>query len=1783
MIMEHKEVLSPPTVPTPETGQGKMPVPSVKQETKPVDPEVSKGLKELKEQSEAFNKAVKKLTSKNQRKSFKFQDKINHFTANLTKDVSRHIETYDPSTTNKSLIEYVNEFYERRVEELIEEAVSEESQKSEKRAIKVTGAIARSIANAAKDKPLEARDKFIEETIEKVTAGDAELPERTIEKAASTLSKNEELGRNDKQFLEEMVAQAAHSDQSVNRLIKAISTEELEIPRVALLALIVDILGETSDSKDKVSRVLELLNVSDEEKEALLSVQEEEDSDVKETPKSGEAKAYKKTMLRTEDKDARITELLEKIGVPNPLTASNGEIGKYVEGRIQQMVDTVEEYDSISIRSREGEVRNYLDSIIYASPAGSIIDLADVDRAFELYKLVPPEDANEATLRNLQEARYIKETYRELIIERNRQNVPQKKAEYQGIHLAVKKINERRGEEEQVEFIDILETRDIVKDPFEVVTSMSTQCQDLFENLTEEELDIVSEERTNAVINHLLGKITNGESEEFTNNLQKLLYTKEGKIDYTKVALREEPGISCLVFSSESVLAYIAHLDGVQLVTNEEGVLETSYSPELARAKTDGSQSIRGLAHKEENLIMTHDSKEEHLTRKHEAGHKLAEDARKMRRTAVDRMVAFKMADAFMKHTQPDTYLQNQNTHKDQITDETRTLSKVIARVLKEGNVENVLNLIQEGGLTELGVDTLEMTEELKAKAIQILEVMRYAYTSNDRKSEEDDFQANLLNEVRQLRSLDAFSEVPEQQLVYMLGKYKDLAAYRDKKIRFLESTDYVAASQRVEELSTQMQDHFSQEEPLTLASAGYKVGEYQSTIEDPDEIYFGEGEIRDEYNENSIESLTRIRLLNRLRADNQEVPEEIMEALVETWKNRISKSDPFSTENTLKFIFDLVTADSSFDLTLPDGSNSLQENEDLLDLAEDGSELLRYYDNGKKREYLKLKSYAIKALRLRAKEYDWPENELEEQIENINETIDRVFSIYASVLAQGFEPTEEEIGEERVMTTDKYKLSEPVDIRSQVTLLDQQGYLTNYFSREEAPIIGSVPIIGYPASRMLSKLGFTPKDFAELGFVTDARQIKRNRMMPWGIGERKWGSRLAESIGFHNQSDREWRESLGADTVTRLEMKSIYEVMYDQTTKAMVHEAQIQNYHAMLLASERIGLLYFDGEMNQPGVYSAMEEVDKYYDANLYQQGQPGGALYKKMIASGYSAEEIAFIVESFNPVQKMNGVDESKDTLKFRLGTVTDHWVKRAKMMRMKDVYTTILKRGSNEDFIKQGETFSAIGSSIMKLQVKLAKEGEVYSIRNVIDAIIAVESDKPGGSLNEWKEKRKTVNIGGTNYALEDVKDFVQYFIHARTYEATATGVFGQKEVIKIGNNLYEIVPGVISIDDDLKQQQLNYIKAKSMGTDPQTQEERRRMAAAIDMQLEPLKKNLEDLRKAYNSDKTSEIDKARLGADIIQREGDIQKMLAQKDQLSANNNPEEIARQFSDYFKLLRVQDSNSIPQTVRDLLDKNPNLASHIYRDFNASINMKNPQGYGTKTLKPFQGISRQSQKDMFGEFVKHDKEEGGENNYSLKDYTGKMMNAVEDVVVERTKALELYFAHQLLLRQAENYKKRASMLKEQWVGIARTDQLLRWLFTAGVLASIVISVGSFTVPGLNLITGLFLNPTVIALLLADYFFISNRLTQNAILWGDRKKNAVKAELELFNQEAQFEQALSNPAFSSTRARLRLASTVKGAEEALKAALVSKKDIDMPKNILQETISGAAEWVKDVVS
>jgi len=1122
--------------------------PEVKIPDSPENTELGKQMEDLKKRTADFNKVVSKLKEKNLPKAEKLQKKVENFKGGLDKDLTRHLEKYNPASTPLSVEQYLASFYESRLEEIIEEAVQEEMEKTGKRAITNVAVLAKAITTAIKDKPEEQRDHIIKDSVERATS-EASPADADIDKALTLVKADKELDEPATSLVRESMESVSSTDPVLSGYLKVLGSEEVTIPRKDLLVALLTRLNDVD--KERAEKILLALNLTEEEKSAIMQeVEQEAEEDGAEEQVKDQSET--ETDSEEQDQNDRIKELLESIGVPNPLTAESEELRTYIDRRRSQMSEAVESYDYVSIKSREEELTKYLASLIYMTPAGTLIDPAEIDKAFTLFNLDAPENANEAMLRNLQESRYIREAYLELVKDRNRKTIPLKKAEYSGILKSVQKINESRGEGEKIEFVNLLETRDLEEDPLEVTDSMYTQYSDLVDQLTDEEVNIVIEERNTSIIEHLLEVVAEGETPEFSETLRALLVNDAGEFDPTKVKLTNVSGNNCLIFGSEAVLAYIAKLEGVEVVSNEDGRPEARYTDEYVGSLSEeqlsrNSMMVEGLAHNDENLIMTFDSAGANLTMKHEAGHKQASDAVEIRKQLQNKMVAFKMVDAFMKYTQPELYIRQQNSELGQITKETKTLSKIVAAALTNGGTEEVLDsLLNDKLADELGLDESELTPALKEQAQRLLQVLDYSFKNNDRKADED-FISNLNNEVKQLIDSGNFEGIPEQQLIYLLGKQKDLNIYLQKIKKLFDDIDYVANIDRVTELYTQMQDHFSSEELLTLSSLGINPEEFSVKYEDPDQDT-DELSVRAEYNENAVESLNMVRLLNQLVVDNKDLPEE----LVDAWKNRIMQYDQLNTFNTLRFIFDLVSADEDYDLNLPNGNNSREDTELLLEEAEDGEELTRYYQDSIQRESNALRSFAVKALKKRAVEFDWTDDQLQEKLDEVDAKLEEVLTIYAALLAKGFEPSEEELGSERIVSSGKYKLSEPVDIRSQVRLLDKEGYINYYFSQAESPFGGQIPIIGDLISTAFSNSGLAPKDLAEIGAVKDVRMINRNKLLPFGIGETQWGAKLAESLGLHRESAEDWRGRLGADTLTRLEMKSIYDVMWQQTNNTM-------------------------------------------------------------------------------------------------------------------------------------------------------------------------------------------------------------------------------------------------------------------------------------------------------------------------------------------------------------------------------------------------------------------------------------------------------------------------------------------------------------------------------------------------------------------------------------------------------------------------------------------------------
>lgn len=1516
-------------------------------------------------------------------------------------------------------------------------------------------------------------------------------------------------------------------------------------------------------------------------------------------------------------------ELLEAPEIEEP--PSDEDIQRDSKEKLDILEEIIFSYNMTAVKARQELLDETIESLTFSLNPTDIVTEEEIEYLFKQYRLTVPEKADRATERNLQEARYQMEAYKDYFRRRNENTSRFIIAEYEGFKKGIEKINQQRNATNQtelgIEYVkiepkkensgkqeDFKEKRPSLT--IEEQARMYDQYLEVSEKLSDEEQEILTREKEDAIIKDIIADITSGTSLEgealttFTRNINNLLLLgKKGdsdrQVDRTRVELSTEQGYYCLKFASEELLLYSLQLKTDELTIEEkvipkersEVVIDESLgeevrteeetpkrltvrfkdraeSTEKTEAHTRTARYVDGAASKDLNYIMTFHHTGTQETINHEVQHKQKEEYNKIRIQQNNQFTAYKIADAFYRHIQP---------LREDFKDDAERQAEIDKRFESIKSLAHALS-------TEFS-----KIEEAKTK--------------------EDKNQARITD--KRLAEIIAehtgiSKEEWEKSKVFIIKK-DALLEYRVQNEKKLLSENEFKRSERVEELITQMQNHFSgiegeegQAEKLTLASLGYKQNEF--TIENKSQEGGNKKNNRGDLDENAIESLATIRLLNNL-VENPANKDKITKSTIVQWSNRLTRYDQLSSQSTLEFIYDLINQDGHLGLKLPEytpkvDKEEVKEEDKEEDKKEDKEHTAREYCDTTEKIYTnKIRSYAVRRLRVQAEREGWTDEQYQDRLKEIDEKINRVYTVYRSLLQNedGLTPTTEEKGNERQVSTDKYDLSEAVDYRTHVGLLAKEGYVRYSFQKVETPVVGTIPIIGGIISKFFSESGLKPRDLAELGLTKDVRQINRNRLLPFGLEFTSLGKRLQNTRLFYKESDKARRERLGIDNLYGLEMKSLYEVIWRETLDAMTSHAQIQQNHAYLLAADRIGLLYFDGEGGQPGVYSKLEDIDKYYDANLFAEiNNSKGKMRTSLKARGYGDAEIDNILKgAFNPNQTLNGKSLPKD-MQLRLGTVTDYWAGLTKQFRIKSVYTEELEMGTDNDFIEQGRTFDKISSAIMDAQLKAHENDKTFTIRDVIDAVNAVEAIKPGGSLEDWKKQRRFVKINGKNLPLQDVKDYIQAYLLARTYEATATGVCGEREVVTIGGKAFEIIPGYYDTDELTKRKILEEIKQR---TDP----------AQLQMRFDNLRTEIEAAQLEVDNAqaKLATITATTPATEEIAIREYYSRMIINRDnlrekisQLQAHSDPVTLMRHLTPQQSISLLELSpEDLPVTLRNEIFrpdgsgkylKDPHTKQYLvndvtdirtFKDIDTAIILRSSAGVGARKIKSFEGINKSTQVQNYGEIKQHTP--GNKNDRSLPDRSGLMTNAIQDVVVERTKVLELYFYHQTMIKAAAQYKSEASKQKEKWVGFARFDQIARWTVTAGVLASIF---GGYVNPEIaQIMSKAFLNPTAIGLLLADYFFISNKVTQIADLWSKRKVNAIKSEAELYNQETAFEQALSNPRFNSTRGRLRLAAAVKGAEDVLKQSALALDNVDVPDNRLQNVSSVIGDTAKSVTS
>lgn len=1548
----------------------------------------------------------------------------------------------------------------------------------------------------------------------------------------------------------------------------------------------------------------------------VITIEDIHNEDIKEIKESSVA-----TEKITEE---TANELLEAPEIEEP--PSDEDIQRDSKEKLDILEEIIFSYNMTAVKARQELLDETIESLTFSLNPTDIVTEEEIEDLFKQYRLTVPENADRATERNLQEARYQMEAYKDYFRRRNENTSRFIIAEYEGFKKGIEKINQQRNATNQTELgIDYVKIEPKKEDSgqqedfkekrpsltIEEQARMYDQYLEVSEKLSDEEQEILTREKEDAIIKDIIADITSGTSLEgealttFTRNINNLLLLgKEGdsdrQVDRTRVELSTEQGYYCLKFASEELLLYSLQLKTDELTIVEEVIpKETSKvvtdeslgeevrieeetpkrltvrfndraeSTEKTEAHTRTARYVDGAASKDLNYIMTFHHTGTQETINHEVQHKQKEEYNKIRTQQNNQFTAYKIADAFYRHIQP---------LREDFKDDTERQAEM------EKRFESIKSL----------------AHALSAEFRKIEEA----------KTEEDKNQARItdkrLDEI--ITEHTGISkeewEKSSEKSVFNIKK-NALLEYRVKNEQKLLSENEFKRSEKVEELVTQMQNHFSgiegeegKAEKLTLASLGYVPNEFKIENKSQEaEVKFNK---RGDLDESAIESLATIRLLNNL-VENPANKDKITKSTIVKWSNRLARYDQLSSQSTLEFIYDLIDQDGHLGLELPvftpkEDKEEVKEEKKEENKKEDKERPAREYCDTTEKFYTnRIRSYAVKRLRVQAEREGWTDEQYQDRLKEIDDKINRVYTVYRSLLQNegGLEATTEEMGTERQVSTDKYDLSEAVDLRTHVGLLAKEDYVRYSFQKVETPVVGTIPIIGGIISKIFSESGLKPRDLAELGLTKDVRQINRNRLLPFGLEFTDLGKRLQKTQLFYKESDKARRERLGIDNLYGLEMKSLYEVIWRETLEAMTSHAQIQQNHAYLLAADRIGLLYFDGEGGQPGVYSKLEDIDKYYDANLFAEiDNSKGKMRTSLKARGYGDAEIDNILKgAFNPNQTLNGKSLPKD-MQLRLGTVTDYWAGLTKQFRIKSVYTTELEMGTDEDFIQQGRTFDKISSAIMDAQLKAHEDDKTFTIRDVIDAVNAVEAIKPGGSLEDWKKQRRFVKINGKNLPLQDVKDYIQAYLLARTYEATATGVCGEREIVTIGGKAFEIIPGYYDTDEHTKRKILEEIKQR---TDP----------AQLQMRFDNLKTEIEAAQLEVDNAqaKLATITATTPATEEIAIREYYSRMIINRDnlrekisQLQAHSDPVTLMRHLTPQQSISLLELSpEDLPVTLRNEIFrpdgsgkylKDPHTKQYLvndvtdirtFKDIDTAIILRSSAGVGARKIKSFEGINKSTQVQNYGEIKQHTP--GNKNDRSLPDRSGLMTNAIQDVVVERTKVLELYFYHQTMIKAAAQYKSEASKQKEKWVGFARFDQIARWTVTAGVLASIF---GGYVNPEIaQIMSKAFLNPTAIGLLLADYFFISNKVTQIADLWSKRKVNAIKSEAELYNQESAFEQALSNPRFNSTRGRLRLAAAVKGAEDVIKQSALALDNVDVPDNRLQNVSSVIGDTAKSI--
>lgn len=1020
--------------------------------------------------------------------------------------------------------------------------------------------------------------------------------------------------------------------------------------------------------------------------------------------------------------------------------------------------------------------------------------------------------------------------------------------------------------------------------------------------------------------------------------------------------------------------------------------------------------------------------------------------------------------------------------------------------------------------------------------------------------------------------------------------KLENLLLYYENTINEITApeNDLSKKSRQVQELRAEMSNKLQVlGSKLTLDAIGIGGGDAFLTIE--------ETEKEPLYHSHNIEAVNTIRIINSLLSnfDSSNTDLEQRAELTKKLQEKLAGYQEFNTTNTLTLLLSILNDEGIDSKSL----FNLNQSED--DLTTNDTEEA-YIKHTKRFVYGAFKYQVLSLIK---------EGELIlKPGETIDNKIEEVYKIYKLFVRQGFDLTDIKSNRpnKRLVGNKLFSFTSRADVNALLAVHHSEGRDVNPWNvhgntQHPLDLLLSPRPIGWASDA----LGYTTKDIAEMGGLV--RRVRDPKTGRWTIRSGKDASLMPVDymkrlpLGLHTvpfiaNLYSNYLESRGIDASKESITSTNYrertgESMLDMNTPDIIRLI-VKSFSKRLTESnnypdpnqvykllEQAGLVYFEGGQITTALYGLNRRKDEYLARHLYTQTNENGELipgtkstilYQNLVNRGYSGRDLHLLMEAYNENQILIDTTGKEITINSReypimLGTVTARLAERLKMMRSGGSQAS-----KNEDnlnsYIAQGNRFDEISRAIMQLQYEsyqqldsASNSSDIFTIYDVIKALEYVDTIAPNDrslgtdTIEGWKNVKSSVTFGRGDsqftFSREDLKEYICCFFYAREYEATALGIFGEEQVIRLpgtdGTDIYLSITDGSSIIDEEQKKQWVYSFVQRWNQAPKLAE-----------------KSWNEQKPTRGWDTLSEIEKSL----YISMEHENLKVEFMRNGIFSIRNMQE--DEIPEPYRINNISDTENSEELLRW---KNEYGSLLTYKQPGKNILIKLPGYPQPQRIKAVEGLDKKAITYEFGEFVHSDGAEDP-NAYSLKDISGKLINSVEDIKYEKSQVSAMYFYLQYLLQLANNSRDEAGRNKDIWVGRAQTAMWLRWIHTALTIGALV----AFP-PAL---AGLFLNPLMILSLLANYFIVGNWITMKANLWGERKNQYIQAGLKLAEMEPTFEQAYFQEDFSLGPARLRLLQMLKTAEDIMKRAVVHTTKT--PKNILQKQTENAVDTFKQTL-